>query len=357
MMTIDDMELSPSGTPEPGEGLAVDSDREWLPGGLFFRRAYAWPLNAWRSPALHRLACPGHDDVRGNRDGALVLWMPKRKAIPSRHAGDEEDLVEDMLEEMDLDVMVPVVLSETDTMTLIEMRPALVQSEGAEADAVRAQNERYELLLEEKRSSDRFVHAQAQTLDNLLRSQHCQSQRMAFSEAQVQAFSYEIEDEIWAANREDDSSGAEDGPQTLKLVVRPGGGRWVGLCSPGRVAPWRAAVACAGRERLGLTGGPLPPTAVSQAGTARRGRQGGGGDERGAEEVRPGGEHDGEHDGEHGWTREHVREHDEHDGQAAPEEEGVPGHHDIRPRGERLRTARPRRSLRGGEESSTEVRM
>lgn len=144
---------------------------------------------------------------------------PEVEEIHSRRPSTVEgtERLDDLLTESELDALVPVTLTETGTHVLLDMPARVVHTEGPEADAVRRRNESYEALLEAKRGSDRFVHAEAQTLNALRRSQHCQPQRMSFADAGSQAFSYEIADEMWGQAREDDSSGNEDSPH-LKLV-------------------------------------------------------------------------------------------------------------------------------------------
>lgn len=190
MMGLDDAELSAPHTPEVEE--------------IHSRRPSTGAGQAPRPAVVPARGC-------GCSNATL-----HRSHFPSAVEGTER--LDDLLTESELDALVPVTLTETGTHVLLDMPARVVHTEGPEADAVRRRNESYEALLEAKRGSDRFVHAEAQTLNALRRSQHCQPQRMSFADAGSQAFSYEIADEMWGQAREDDSSGNEDSPH-LKLVV------------------------------------------------------------------------------------------------------------------------------------------
>jgi len=192
--------------PEGGVGPAHDSGRE-SPASRHSSQSI--DSKASRGPGAHGMMAlddAGQEEEPEAEDGGS-------QRVSEVGDGDgAEPRPGEMLNEGDLDLLVAVTLSETPTRMMLDLRPVVVNSDGPEAGAVREANERYEQVLESKRTSDRYVSSEAQTVNGLARSQHSQSQAMVQSSTDAQVFSYDIEDAFAAEAKVGDSDEDEDLP-------------------------------------------------------------------------------------------------------------------------------------------------
>ncbi|KAK9829743.1 hypothetical protein WJX72_007628 [[Myrmecia] bisecta] len=123
---------------------------------------------------------------------------------------EPEVVLPEMLTAADLERSVCVTLRETETMWLLDLPGTTVNMDSEEARAVEQANQRYKELLKVKESSDRYIEAEAQTLNPLLKTKEAQSATTSRAPAEAQATTWDIHD-TFHGSADASAEAADDG--------------------------------------------------------------------------------------------------------------------------------------------------
>lgn len=104
----------------------------------------------------------------------------------------KEQVREDML-----DVVVDVIISETETMSLLDMTDIFVSEVADDAEAIRERNNRYVELCKNRMGNDKYVERSMQTFNGAPKNKHVQSDSIVMVDAATNATTWDIYDSFY----------------------------------------------------------------------------------------------------------------------------------------------------------------
>ncbi|DBA79036.1 TPA: hypothetical protein ACH3X1_008899 [Trebouxia sp. C0004] len=98
----------------------------------------------------------------------------------------------------ELEKPVCIRLEETDTIWLLHLPGGCINADTDEGKAVETANSKYKGLLSQREGSDRFVDAEAQTVEYLQKAKEVQCTKSSAASTEVQAFTWDINDSMYS---------------------------------------------------------------------------------------------------------------------------------------------------------------
>ncbi|XP_072367189.1 dynein axonemal intermediate chain 4 isoform X2 [Scyliorhinus torazame] len=115
--------------------------------------------------------------------------------VPSlQYVHFEREDIREQLNEDDLNKIVDVFLTETETFTFLDLPVEMVSVDSAEAEAVKARNLLYVELCKERIGNDRYIERMAQTFSGAQKSKEVQCDKINTQEAGVMATTWDMYD-------------------------------------------------------------------------------------------------------------------------------------------------------------------
>eukprot|EP00891_Asterochloris_glomerata_P001439 jgi/Astpho2/1439/Aster-06288 len=157
--------------------------------------------------------------------GPLKAAAPPARA-PEPHAKAEEPApppTPEMLTPADLQRKVTLRLEETETVWLLQLAGGCVNQETPEGKVVSAANTRYQEMVQQKESSDRYLDNEAQTLPGLSKTKETQSNTLSTVSTAVQASLWDIHDALVGDREVEDAAEAPDAVIAARRASSSGG--------------------------------------------------------------------------------------------------------------------------------------
>ncbi|KAM4721514.1 dynein axonemal intermediate chain 4 [Rhinophrynus dorsalis] len=107
----------------------------------------------------------------------------------------QEELQEQLVEE-DLDKIIDIYLTDTETIWLLDIPPMLVSTDSEEAELVRLQNQAYTDLCKNRAGNDKYLERAMQTFNGAPKSKEVQCDRIILEDAGVMASAWDMYDSI-----------------------------------------------------------------------------------------------------------------------------------------------------------------
>ncbi|KAL0034596.1 hypothetical protein WJX79_009843 [Trebouxia sp. C0005] len=98
----------------------------------------------------------------------------------------------------ELEKPVCIRLEETETIWLLHLPGGCINADTDEGKAVETANSKYKDLLSQREGSDRFVDAEAQTVEHLQKAKEVQCTKSSATSTEVQAFTWDINDSMYS---------------------------------------------------------------------------------------------------------------------------------------------------------------
>ncbi|XP_063283285.1 dynein axonemal intermediate chain 4 [Pelobates fuscus] len=130
-----------------------------------------------------REAEPQHEDFDDHVYRRHVPDAPVKQVEVPEQLGEEE-----------LNKMVDIELTETDTLWLFDMPPMLVATDSEEAESVRLRNQTYTELCKNRVGNDRYVQRMVQTIVDAPKSKEVQCEQIVLEDAGVMASAWDMYD-------------------------------------------------------------------------------------------------------------------------------------------------------------------
>ncbi|XP_053395238.1 dynein axonemal intermediate chain 4-like isoform X2 [Mercenaria mercenaria] len=128
--------------------------------------------------------------------------------------------VEEDLQEEDLEKIVDLTLTETETIWLLDMPGVCVSTESDEADSVRKKNEAYQDLVKNKQGNDRYAERGMNTFNEPQKCKLVQTSKIGYSEMGVNATTWDMYDTYEEIEKNAKGKAAEDDEEGT--ISRPG---------------------------------------------------------------------------------------------------------------------------------------
>ncbi|XP_060590688.1 dynein axonemal intermediate chain 4-like isoform X2 [Ruditapes philippinarum] len=135
--------------------------------------------------------------------------------IKHKRVDVEEDLKED-----DLDKIVDLTLTETETIWLLDMPGVCVSTESDEADSVRKKNEAYQDLVKNKQGNDRYAERGMNTFNEPQKCKLVQTSKIGYTEMGINATTWDMYDTYEQIDK--DTKGKSDENDEEGTISRPG---------------------------------------------------------------------------------------------------------------------------------------
>ncbi|KAL5250861.1 hypothetical protein ACHWQZ_G016563 [Mnemiopsis leidyi] len=142
------------------------------------------------------------------------------------HIHREHTHVAEILNEEQLEEQVKIVLTETPTIFLLDLRGTAVASDAPDYDEVKAKNETYAELLKNRAGNDSYIPRGMQTLNNPSKQKQVQTQPVGDKDTGVMATSWDMYDTYKALEEasKGDGDGDNDEDDILGEVMKPNKG-------------------------------------------------------------------------------------------------------------------------------------
>lgn len=128
--------------------------------------------------------------------------------------------VEDDLKEEDLEKIIDLTLTETETIWLLDMPGVCVSTESDEAASVQKQNEAYQDLVKNKQGNDRYAERGMNTFNEPQKCKLVQTSKIGYTETGVNATTWDMHDTYQQIEKENKSKSDED--EEEGTISRPG---------------------------------------------------------------------------------------------------------------------------------------
>ncbi|XP_063795210.1 dynein axonemal intermediate chain 4 isoform X2 [Pseudophryne corroboree] len=130
----------------------------------------------------------------------------RRDALPML---SEQDTVREQPEEKDLDKIIHVFLTETDTIWLLDMPVAVVSTDAEEAELINNRNQAYTELCKTRAGNDRYIERMMQTFNGAPKSKEVQSEPIVLEDVGVMASVWDMYDSFNAPEKPPVDAAAE----------------------------------------------------------------------------------------------------------------------------------------------------
>jgi len=129
--------------------------------------------------------------------------------------------VREELTEADLDKMVHLTLSETDTIWMLDFPGTCVAGDSEIAEEIKEKNQRYEELLKNRVGNDSYVERGMQTFNSGQKSKEIQSSKVELHEVGCVATTWDMYDTYNTQENSQEGGEKEDGDDHLESLSRP----------------------------------------------------------------------------------------------------------------------------------------
>ncbi|KAM9379177.1 dynein axonemal intermediate chain 4 [Phaethornis superciliosus] len=127
--------------------------------------------------------------------------LPDERAEPGSQ-GDVQMRQGETLTEEDLDRRVDIYLTETETLWILDMSPAVVSTESEDAARILERNKIYTAMCEARPGNDRFVENMVQTINGAVKNKEVQCDRLLLEDKGTTVTSWELHDAFNVSERE-----------------------------------------------------------------------------------------------------------------------------------------------------------
>ncbi|XP_078075499.1 dynein axonemal intermediate chain 4 [Mustelus asterias] len=163
-------------------------------GGPFTRSTF-------ESSSISRSSRTFSDSLEDIGDTSIQHDVPGVQYVQLRREDVREQLNED-----DLNKIVDVFLTETETFTFLDLPVEMISVDSVEADAVKARNHMYIELCKERVGNDRYIERMAQTFSGAQKSKEVQCDKINTQEAGVMATTWDMYDSFKEGEVHEDTS-------------------------------------------------------------------------------------------------------------------------------------------------------
>ncbi|XP_078576118.1 dynein axonemal intermediate chain 4-like isoform X1 [Branchiostoma floridae x Branchiostoma japonicum] len=129
--------------------------------------------------------------------------------------------VREILTEADLDCSVPIRLTESDTIWILDLVGTCVANDSENADAIRARNDKYKELCKNRVGNDRYMERGMQTFNDAPKNKEVQADKVELIDTGINASEWDMHDTYQdLAAKDKEKSGEGDADQDL-TISRP----------------------------------------------------------------------------------------------------------------------------------------
>ncbi|XP_048458385.1 dynein axonemal intermediate chain 4 [Rhincodon typus] len=153
--------------------------------------SFAGPFtrSTYESGGISRSSRNFSDSLEDIGESGVQHEIPGLQYVQIRREGIREQLSED-----DLNKIVDVHLTETETFTLLDLPVEMISVDSAEAEAVKLRNQLYIELCKERAGNDRYIERVAQTFSGARKTKEVQCDKINTQEAGVMATTWDMYD-------------------------------------------------------------------------------------------------------------------------------------------------------------------
>ncbi|XP_043555331.1 dynein axonemal intermediate chain 4 isoform X4 [Chiloscyllium plagiosum] len=145
--------------------------------------------STYESSSISRSSRTFSDSLEDIGESGVQLEIPSLQYVHIRREDVREQLSED-----DLNKIVDVYLTETETFTLLDLPVEIISVDSAEAEVVKLRNQLYIELCKERVGNDRYIERMAQTFNGARKTKEVQCDRINIQEAGVMATTWDMYD-------------------------------------------------------------------------------------------------------------------------------------------------------------------